>query len=91
MPRNEERRAHDSPFRVEAASLLEDLCYDWYGAVDWVADNADEGFGAVLGDCGCEVRDDACVDLGNGVNVAGMEMSEGSCEVHTVNKEEYPP
>lgn len=40
------------PFRVKAASFLQDFSYDRDSAVYWVANHANESFGAVLRDCG---------------------------------------
>ena len=48
---------------VEHAVVFEHLHTDGQSAIDWVRDDANVSFGTELGDCGCQVFDNASVRL----------------------------
>lgn len=72
----------EKTLRVVNASRLEYLCADGDGRVDWVADNGEVGFGAMLGASGSQVSDDGGVGLREiGRNVS-VESLETECQKH---------
>jgi hypothetical protein len=51
------------PLGIKDTMLLEDFGDDWDGGVYWIRDDEDKRFGSRSCDSGCQITDDACIDL----------------------------
>jgi hemin uptake protein HemP len=81
-------RATDTnlPLGIINTGLLEHLCDNRNGRINWVRDHEDECLGSSCGDPICKISDDSSVDLGQVNDLYDISRNTSNRERQTLNK-----
>ena len=74
------------PLGIVNTSLLEHLCDNRNGRVNWIRDHEDESLGGSCGDPICKISDDSSVDLGRVNDLHDISRNKSNRERQTLNK-----